>query len=139
MHLVLHGSILALRRALSRRQSVTTCLHALAVDARGALVRATLLLTAVVDVNDVKGVNVAWDVSEKGEGDVDEDVGAAAGGDEDAYGRDCEREKEMLAWRAAIACLEGRRNYVQSSVMRMRRTRLQVPAIFALSFDFGRS
>lgn len=87
----LHGAILALGRTLSRRQLVTARLHALAVDARGALVGATLLLTAVVDVNDVKGVNVAWDVSEEGEGDVDEDVGAAAGGEEDAYRRDCER------------------------------------------------
>lgn len=86
---------------------MTARLHALAVDARGALVGATLLLTAVVDVNDVKGVDVAGDVSEKGEGDVDEDVGAAAGGDEDAYRRDCEREreKEVLAWRAGRASL----------------------------------
>lgn len=72
---------------------MTARLHALAVDARSALVRATLLLTAVVDVNDVKGMNVAWDVSKEGEGDVDEDVGAAAGGDEDAYRRDCEKKK----------------------------------------------
>lgn len=104
----LHGAILALGRTLSRRQLVTTRLHALAVDARGALVRATLLLTAVVDVNDVKGVNVAWDVSEEGEGDVDKDVGAAAGGEEDAYRRDCEREEEVLVRRVGIACLEGR-------------------------------
>lgn len=96
----LHGAILALGGTLSRRQLVTARLHALAVDARGALVGATLLLTAVVGVNDVKGVNVAGDVSEEGEGDVDEDVGAAAGGKEDAYRRDCVREEEVLAWRA---------------------------------------
>lgn len=70
---------------------MATRLHTLAVDAWGALVGAPLLLTAVVDVDDVKGVDVAGDIAEEGEGDVDEDVGAAAGGEEDAYGRDCRK------------------------------------------------
>lgn len=76
---------------------MTTRLDALAVDARGALVRAALLLAAVVDVYEVKGVNMAGNVSEERETDVDEDVGAAAGNEEDAHRRDC--EGNGVSWR----------------------------------------
>lgn len=89
---------------------MATRLHALAVDARGALVGATLLLATVVDINDVEGVDVAWYIAEEGEGDVDEDVGAAAGGEEDAYRRDCserERRGNVSFGGEMIACGEG--------------------------------
>lgn len=84
-----HGAILALGRGLRRRQLVATRLHTLAVDTRGALVRAGLLLTAVVDVDDVEGVDVAGNVAEEREADVDEHIGAAAGDNNDTHGRDC--------------------------------------------------
>lgn len=64
-------------------------LHTLAVDARGALVGARLLLAAVVDVDDVEGVDVAGDVAEEREADVDKHVGAAACDDDDTHGGDC--------------------------------------------------
>lgn len=51
---------LALR---NRLQSPTTGLHALAVNARCALVAAGALLAGIVDVDDVEGVDVAGDVS----------------------------------------------------------------------------
>lgn len=52
------------RLALGHRlQSPATGLHALAVDARGALVAARALLAGIVDVDDVEGVDVTGDVS----------------------------------------------------------------------------
>lgn len=77
--------ILALRHPtrVGRRKLVAARLHALAVDARRALVDAAAVrlavLARVVDVDDVEGVQVARDVAEEGEADVDEHVGAAAG------------------------------------------------------------
>jgi len=49
----------------SRRRSVV-------IEALGSL-----LLLVVVDVDDVKSVDVAGEVAEDGEGDIDEEVGAA--------------------------------------------------------------
>jgi hypothetical protein len=49
----------------------------------------SLLLLVVVDVDDVERVNVAGDEAEDGQGDVDEEVCAAAGYDVDAYGWYC--------------------------------------------------
>jgi hypothetical protein len=45
----------------------------------------SLLLLVVVDVHDVKGVDVAREETKDGQGDVDEEVCAAAGYDVDAY------------------------------------------------------
>jgi hypothetical protein len=69
----------------SRRRSVV-------VEALGSL-----LLLVVVDVDDVKGVDVAGEVAEDGQGDVDEEVGAAACYDVNAYGRHC-WVRPGLAW-----------------------------------------
>lgn len=70
-----------------------TRLHIVAKHARrGSVVveaLGSLLLLVVVDVDDVKGVDVAWEEAEDGQGDVDEEVCAAAGDDVDAYGRYC--------------------------------------------------
>jgi hypothetical protein len=49
----------------------------------------SLLLLVVVDVDDVERVNVAGDEAEDGQGDVDEEVCAAACYDVDAYGWHC--------------------------------------------------
>lgn len=45
-----------------------------------------LLLAFVVYIFDVKSVNVAWEISEQSQADVDEEVGAAAGHEEDSDG-----------------------------------------------------
>ena len=42
-----------------------------------------------VDILEVEGVDVAGEVAEDGQADVDEEVGAAAGDEEDADGWDC--------------------------------------------------
>jgi hypothetical protein len=72
---------------------LSTCLHIIAKHSRrrSVVVKALggLLLLVVVDVDDVKGVNVAGEVAEDGEGDVDEEVGVAACYDVDAYGGYC--------------------------------------------------
>ena len=57
----------------SRRRSVV-------VEALGSL-----LLLVVVDVDDVKGVDVAGDEAEDSQGDVDEEVCTATSDDVDAY------------------------------------------------------
>lgn len=49
------------------------------------------LLALVVDVFDVEGVDVAWEVSEECQADVDEEIGAAASHEENANGRNEER------------------------------------------------
>lgn len=54
------------------------------IDASGGLVA-----TVVVDVFEVEGVDVAWEVAQKGETDVDEEVSAAACDDVDTDWWDC--------------------------------------------------
>lgn len=73
-----HASIVDVRAVNSRRRRVV-------VDSLR-----DLLLLAVVDVDDVESVDVAGEEGEDGEGDVDEEVGAAAGDYGDAYWRDWE-------------------------------------------------
>jgi hypothetical protein len=72
---------------------LSTRLHIIAKHARrrSVVVEAlgSLLLLVVVDVDDVKGVDVAGEVAEDGQGNVDEEVGAAACYDVDAYGWHC--------------------------------------------------
>lgn len=55
----------------------------------GQLAQATLLFAVEVHVFEVEGVDVAREVAEDGQADVDEEVGAAAGDHVDAYGGDC--------------------------------------------------
>lgn len=57
---------------------------------------AVVLPTAVVDEQDVEGVDVAWEVSEDGEDDVDQEIGVAAGDEEDSDGGDCFESEESL-------------------------------------------
>jgi hypothetical protein len=56
----------------------------------------------VVDVLDVEGVDVAGEVPQKSEADVDEEVGAAACDAVDAYGWDWRRDyvSKSRAWKA---------------------------------------
>jgi hypothetical protein len=68
---------------------LSTRLHIITEHARrrSVVVEAlrSLLLLVVVDVDDVKGVDVAGDEAEDGQGDVDEEVCAATGDYIDAY------------------------------------------------------
>jgi hypothetical protein len=68
---------------------LSTRLHIIAEYSRrrSVIVEAlrSLLLLVVVDVNDIKGVDVAGDEAEDGQGDVDEKVCTATGDDVDAY------------------------------------------------------
>lgn len=71
-------NVVSLRLVHNSAVSLAASLHIVRVHARcrpggvAALVR--LLSTVKVDVLEVKGVQVAWDVSEKGQADVDEQV-----------------------------------------------------------------
>ena len=60
----------------------TASLDSVGIDAwgifGGELAESALLTAVKVDVFDVEGVNVTWDISEDGETDVDEEVGTAA-------------------------------------------------------------
>lgn len=47
------------------------------------------LTSLVVDVLDVKGVDVAWEVTEDREEDVDDEIGTTAFDQEDSDRRDC--------------------------------------------------
>jgi len=71
---------------------VATSLHVVAVHAGGSRRRDTplsrLLAAVIVDILDVEGMEVARDVTEYREADVDEEVGAAPGHEEDADGGD---------------------------------------------------
>lgn len=56
----------------------------------GQLAMSGAIAAVKVDIFDVEGVDVARNISEEGQRDVDEQVGAAAGHHEHADGRDCE-------------------------------------------------
>lgn len=89
---LVHGTVLALRGCGSNGVVgvlVSARLHTLAVDARSAVVGARGFLARVVDVDDVKGVDVARDVTEEGQANVNEDICAAAGDEDDADGGNC--------------------------------------------------
>jgi hypothetical protein len=49
-----------------------------------------VILAFVVDIHQVKCVNMAWEVAKDGEADVDQEVGTAAGDEEDGDGWDWE-------------------------------------------------
>lgn len=77
---------------LSRRSpisSLSSALDILRVDARRTLLHngaeTRLIATVIVLVLQVEGVDVAWEVAETGEADVDEEVGAASGDQEDTH------------------------------------------------------
>lgn len=71
--------------------SQSTILNSLTIDARRSLTRQlthSRFLSAIeIDIFDVEGVDMAWQVTEDGETDVNEEVGAAAGDHKDADGR----------------------------------------------------
>lgn len=72
---------------------VTTALHTIRVDARrhlpGQLTMASPVAAVKVDILDVEGMDVARDVTEQRQCDVDKQVGATAGHEEDADGWNC--------------------------------------------------
>jgi hypothetical protein len=69
-----------------------TIIHAIAENTwgRSGSIDASLclILALVVDVFDVEGMDMAGEETEDCEADVDEEVGAAAGNEEDADGRE---------------------------------------------------
>lgn len=74
---------------------MATALHTIRVDARrhlsGQLTMASPVATVKVDILEVEGMNVAGDITEQRQCDVDKQVGAAAGHEEDADGRNCKK------------------------------------------------
>ena len=68
--------------------SPTTALDSVRIYARCPsgceLAQSTLLASIEIDVFDVEGVDVTWNVAEDGETDVDEQIGAATRDYEDA-------------------------------------------------------
>jgi hypothetical protein len=90
----------------------TPALDSFGVDARRIfrceLAKSALFPTVKVDVLDVEGVYVTWDVTEDGETDIDQQIGAAArdheyangrekdGDDDDKEGRRCVRHCALL-------------------------------------------
>jgi hypothetical protein len=72
--------------------SLPSSLHVIAVNTRRRSVvvkaLASLLLLVVIDVFYIESMDMAREVTEQREADVDEEVGAAAGDDVDSDGRD---------------------------------------------------
>ena len=57
-----------------------------------------MLAAIEVNVFDVECMNMPWDVTEKSEANVDEEVSAAAGDQEDAHGRHCRKTVSDALW-----------------------------------------